>query len=32
MRERINLCVLVFTAIDATKTGEGILPVDVHSA
>lgn len=30
MRERIDLCVLIFTAVDATETGEGILAVDVH--
>ena len=30
MRERIDLCVLIFTAVDATETGEGVLAVNVH--
>ena len=32
MRERIDLCVLIFIAVDSTETGEGILAVDVHRA
>jgi hypothetical protein len=32
VRERIDLCVLVFTAVDATETSEGILAVDIHGA
>ena len=32
MRKRIDLCVLIFAAVDATETGEGILAVDVHRA
>jgi hypothetical protein len=32
VRERIDLCVLAFIAVDATETGEGVLAVDVHRA
>jgi len=32
VRERIYLRVLIFTAVNATNTGEGILAVDVHGA
>jgi hypothetical protein len=32
VRERIYLCVLVFTAVDATETGESVLAVNVHGA
>ena len=30
--ERIYLCVLIFPAVDATETGEGVLAVDIHGA
>jgi hypothetical protein len=30
VRERIDLCVLIFTTVNATETGEGILAIDVH--
>ena len=30
MRERVDLCVLAFAAVDATETGEGVLAVYVH--
>ena len=30
VRKRINLCVLILSAVNATETGESILAVDVH--
>ena len=30
VRERIDLCVFIFTTVNATETGEGILAIDVH--
>jgi hypothetical protein len=32
VRERIDLRVLIFTTVNATETGEGILAIDVHGA